>query len=142
VGQRKTVLVIPASANFIVTASGNTANAQLMATALGTNTSPDGLPWSQGLATDAQDSLLILVNVAAISGTTPAIVFGVDTLGDDGVWYRLASSTSITAINGQWIFTLAGQNSQSQEFGAKCRLAWTVAGTSPSVTFSATIFGK
>jgi hypothetical protein len=141
-GQRKTVLVIPGSANFTMSASGNTANAQLMASALGTNYTPDGLPWSRGLATDGQDSLLILVNIATISGASAAVTFGVDTLGDDGVWYRLASSLAVTTTGVAWVFTLAGQNSQSQEFGATCRLAWAITGTSPSVTFSACIFGK
>lgn len=139
-GQRKTVLVIPASANFSVTASGNTVtNAQALAAAIGTNFAPDGVPFSAGLATDAQDSLLILCNVTSITATN--VQFAMDTLGDDGVWYQLTTPATLTTAGQQYVFTLAGQNSQSNEFGARCRLRWVVTGAG-TVVFSSTIFGK
>ena len=138
-GQRKTVLNIPAAANFTVTASGQTTDAQFMATALGTNTTGDGLPWASGLAVDAQDSLLILCNITSMTATN--VQFVIDTLGDDGVWYPLTAPTTLTAAGQKYIFTLAGQNSQSNEFGARCRLRW-VLGSVGNVVFSGTIFGK
>ena len=139
-GQRKTVLNIPASAAFTVTASGDTVtNAQALATALATPFAPDGQPFSNGLSVDAQETLLILFNVTTITATS--IQFLIDTLGDDGVWYPLTTAVSLTAAGQKYIFTLAGQNSQSNEFGVKCRLRWVVNGAG-SVTFSGTIFGK
>lgn len=138
-GQRKTVLNIPAASNFSVTTNGQTTDAQFMATALGTNTSPDGLPWSAGLATDAQETLLILMNLTSITATN--VTFFIDTLGDDSVWYPLCNSAPLTGALQKYVFTLAGQNSTSQEFGARVRLRWVVSGVG-TVMFSGTIFGK
>lgn len=139
-GQRKTVLNIPASAAFSITASGDTVtSAQALSAALGHQSAPDGVPFNQGLAVNAQDVLLVLVNVLTDAATS--IQFFIDTLGVDGVWYAIANSTALVGSAQQWVKTLAGDNSSSSEFGQTVRLRWVLVGAG-AVVFSASIFGK
>lgn len=78
---------------------------------------------------------LLLIDITAVSGTTPTIDFVVQTR-IAGIWVALpnvtiAQKTTVTS------FATALTNT-----GKEIRLSWTVGGTSPSFTFSSTYLGK
>lgn len=85
--------------------------------------------------------LAVDINISAVSGTTPSIQFFVDRKGGDGVYYQIYNSTSLTTTG--VVSTSVGAGcATAQAFGTTARLRWTIAGTSPSFTFSASIIGK
>jgi len=96
---------------------------------------------SATLAVGAYREMLVAVNVSAVAGTSPTLTLAVDSLGADGVWYTLWTSASITAV-GQTIASLGVEAPTNTAFGASVRLRWTIGGTTPSFTFSASIIGK
>lgn len=85
--------------------------------------------------------LLVAANVTAVAGTTPTLAFALDNLGADGVWYTLWTSAAVTAV-GQTVAHLGVGAATNVAFGATVRLRWTISGTTPSFTFSASIIGK
>jgi len=85
--------------------------------------------------------LLVAANVTAVAGTTPTLTFALDSLGADGVWYTLWTSAAVTAV-GQTVAHLGVGAATNVAFGATVRLRWTIGGTTPSFTFSASIIGK
>ena len=103
--------------------------------------SPQNDPYGGGLPVGGFDDLSVDVSVTALTGGGASVQFWIDRLGTDGVWYPIANSAVLTAP-GVFSTTLAAQNSQSQSFGKICRLRWVVAGTTPSITLSASIIGK
>ncbi len=96
---------------------------------------------SATLAVGAYRELLVTVNVSAVAGTSPTLTLALDSLGADGVWYTLWTSAAITAV-GQTIASLGIEASTNTAFGASVRLRWTIGGTTPSFTFSASITGR
>src|SRR5690348_3724145 len=89
----------------------------------------------------------IVINVTAVSGTTPAVVFKLQ--GQDpvsGVWYDVADAT-LASINatGQYklvvhpaITPVTGTSAKASNLlPGTFRLAYTITGTTPSFTFSA-----
>jgi len=96
---------------------------------------------SATLAVGGDRELLVAVNVSAVAGTTPTLTLAVDTLGADGVWYTLWTSASITAV-GQTLASLGVEAAINTAFGTSVRLRWTIGGTTPSFTFSASITGS
>lgn len=78
---------------------------------------------------------LLLVNVTAISGTSPTFDVNYQISPDNGVtWYPMYTTTSQTAV-GKTGKTLAA--SQGSSLGNLVRLEFVVGGTTPSVTFDA-----
>jgi len=126
-GMRSGVLKIPVGT--VVTASSSSL-------ALSGN-NPMDVPYENGLPVEAFDVLSVDISVAAVAGTS--ISFFYDRQGMDGVWYTVYSTGPI-APGAATSFTLAGQNSASQEFGFIGRFRWTLIGT--SATISASITGK
>lgn len=91
---------------------------------------------------DENQQLEVNINVTAVSGTgTPTLVCIVEGQDPAGNWYPLWTSSSITA---------AGDTSQAIGAGLQTdvvvppiiRFRWTITGTTPSFTFSATIIAK
>lgn len=96
---------------------------------------------SASLAVSQYRELAVDVNVTALSGTTPTIQYFVDRLGADGNFYTVWSSASITAT-GTASTSIGAGCATNAAFGTAVRLRWTVGGTTPSVTFSASLVGK
>jgi hypothetical protein len=66
--------------------------------------------------------------ITASSGTTPTLDVRLETTVDGTTWYTVGSFSQKT-----------GNGSDAKAFGPlgdKCRWAWTIAGTTPSFTFS------
>ncbi len=85
--------------------------------------------------------LLVAANVTAVAGTTPTLTLALDSLGADGVWYTLWTSTAVTAV-GQTVAHLGVGAATNVAFGATVRLRWTIGGATPSFTFSVSMIGK
>lgn len=96
---------------------------------------------SGNLAVDAYTEIAVDINITAVSGTSPTLNLFVDRLGADGIWYPIWSSTQQTAV-GQVSTSIGAGMLVAQGFGATVRLRWTIGGTTPSWTFSASIQGK
>ncbi len=81
------------------------------------------------------------VDLTAISGTSPTLTLFIERPGPDGNWDAIWSPTALTAVGGA-----------STDIGPGCttpavitsllRLRWVLAGTTPSVTFSASVVGR
>lgn len=85
------------------------------------------------LIPDSADYLSVLVDVTAVSGTSPSNTFSVEWSNDGTNWAQGDTADSFTAI------TAAGKKVKAfQVKGQQARLVWTITGTSPSFTFSAT----
>jgi len=96
---------------------------------------------SGDLPVDSFSELALDINISAVSGTTPTIQFFVDRKGNDGIYYVIYTGSSINST--QSITTSFGAGmTQSVSFGTTVRLRWTIGGTTPSFTFSASIIGK
>lgn len=78
------------------------------------------------------------VSVTALSGTSPQIQFTWERKGSDGVYYPLWTSAAFTAP-GTASITFGPGAGVPQAVGLTGRLSWAVTGTSPSVTFSASV---
>ena len=90
---------------------------------------------------DNFDQLAIDINVSAISGTGPTITFIYQRKGADGVYYSIWIPTAISTVSAvSTSIGIGGPTNHSVGFIG--RLQWTVAGTGPSVTFTASIYGK
>lgn len=85
------------------------------------------------------------INITAVSGTSPTLIFTFERKGADGVYYPVWTSASLNAT-GQTSASLgagmSGTNGTALSFGAVGRLRWTITGTSPSYTLSISIIGK
>src|SRR5262249_33825008 len=77
-------------------------------------------------------NLELLVDVTAVSGTSPSMTISVEWSQDGGTTFAQADpADAMTAM------TAAG--TKVKEFSAKapvCRVVWTITGTTPSFTFS------
>jgi hypothetical protein len=80
------------------------------------------------------------INISAVSGTSPTIQFFIDRKDIFGNYFTIWSSSTASAATmmGTSIGAFATIN---QALGATVRLRWTIGGTSPSFTFSASIIG-
>lgn len=79
------------------------------------------------------ENLAVMVNVTAVSGTTPNCTFTVEWSNDGTSWAQADSADTFTAITatGNKVKTFAVK-------GVMARLVWTITGTTPSFTFSST----
>ena len=114
-----TVDVVLNQASAAQTANGNTAN----------------------LSVSQYHELAVGVNITAVTGTSPSMTLNVDTLGADGIWYTIYTSSAQTAA-GAVVTSIGAGLATNQSFGQTIRLRWTITGTTPSFTFSASILGK
>lgn len=86
-----------------------------------------------------------LTVTAFTGGTSPSVTFFVDRLAADGLWYRMWTSTGITAAGstssnigpGQ-----AGTGNVAAVLTGTARFGWSFIGTPTSVTFSASVIGR
>lgn len=76
------------------------------------------------------------INVTALKGTKPTLVVHLEQQDANGVWHRIRSSEEVTAV-GAYSFGMGpgAANGTVLVSGTKCRLAWTITGTKPVVTF-------
>jgi hypothetical protein len=82
-------------------------------------------------STDGADSLEGFLAVTAASGTTPTLDVRLETSVDGGTtWSTVAAFAQATAIS--------TKNKVFGPLGDSCRWAWTIAGTTPSFTFTIT----
>lgn len=80
------------------------------------------------------DEALVFLNVTAASGTSPTLNVKVQTKDPNGDWYDLVSFTQATAA--------AKEAKPVTVYGETLRIAYTVAGTTPSFTFTVTAIAK
>jgi hypothetical protein len=80
-------------------------------------------------------SVIVYTRITAISGAGASLTVALEDNPDGGsVWYPLAADTARTAVG-----TYALRVPASTPFGTGLRLVYTLAGTSPSVTFQCQI---
>jgi hypothetical protein len=85
--------------------------------------------------------LAVDVSITAVSGTTPSATFSVDRQGADLLWYTVYTSAAQTVAG--TLSTSVGVGAVTNTaFGDTVRLRWTITGTTPSFTFTASIKGK
>ena len=95
---------------------------------------------SGDFAVDTFDQLGIDINFTVNSGT-PSVTFTYSRKGLDGVYYPIWTSTAQTAT--AKVSTSIGLGAATNHsVGAIGRLDWAVTGTTPNVTFTATVYGK
>lgn len=85
--------------------------------------------------------LTVDVDVTALAGTSPTITPYVQRLGADGVWYPLWTGTTLSAT-GTVSTSIGAGLATNQSFGGTVRFGYTIAGTTPSITLSASMQGK
>ena len=93
--------------------------------------------------TAAVTTVVVAINVTAVSGTSPTLNAYLEVLGSDNVWYPVwKTGTAITAA-GQTV-AVAGPVSSTNPaaWTSHARLRLEVGGTTPSFTLSATVFGN
>ncbi len=106
-----------------------------VASAARTTTGDSGYIALPAGALTGQDTLSLLVDVTAQSGTTPTLDLAVEWSLDGGVTFAAAEPAD--AFNQ----IAAATPTTVKSFGAKgtgYRIVWTIAGTTPSYTFSIT----
>ncbi|MGI8828036.1 MAG: hypothetical protein ACR2JC_20885 [Chloroflexota bacterium] len=93
--------------------------------------------------------LVAFVQVTAVSGTSPQLNVFLDASPDGGsTWVQVAQlGPANIAATGAYLVTLtpggaAGGSVISTGFGDTIRIRWTIAGTTPSFTFSVLAVGK
>lgn len=86
--------------------------------------------------------LAVDINISAVSGTSPSATFFVDRKGADGIYYNIYSSGAKTTTGTVSTSIGAGGAATNSAFGNVIRFRWTITGTTPSFTFSASIIGK
>lgn len=79
------------------------------------------------------EHLSILVDVTAVTGTSPSCTFSVEWSNNGSTWATADTADSFTAIT-----AISKKVKTFQAKGLYARLVWTITGTSPSFTFSAT----
>lgn len=79
--------------------------------------------------TNQAKSLEAFLTVTAASGTTPTLDVRLETSVDAGATWRTVASLAQITVAG-------ARNGVLGPLGDQCRWAWTIAGTTPSFTFS------
>lgn len=89
-----------------------------------------GQSTKQDIGTD--DEISILLDVTAVSGTSPSMTVSVEWTHDGSTWFAADTADTFTAI------TAAKKTVKNFTVkGLGFRLVWTITGTTPSFTFSA-----
>lgn len=90
------------------------------------------------------DAINIDFNASAVTGTTPSLTLTWQRKGADGVYYTLWTATALTAAGsasitiGKGYGYLSGTNIPAG-IGGVGRLVWTITGTTPSFTSTASV---
>jgi hypothetical protein len=103
----------PLSGTFLASAARTTSGSQELAPGLGDF-----------------DRHAIVINVTAVSGTTPTLDFFLEDSVDGTIWPVLGTTPQITAAG---VFAIRN----SAAACSRMRLRWVIGGTTPSFTFSA-----
>ena len=85
--------------------------------------------------------IILDINITAVSGTSPVIQFFIerkDANGNYNIIYQPASINTVSVLPQ----TIGPLGSTKESLGSTIRLRWTITGTTPSFTFSASIVGK
>jgi hypothetical protein len=92
---------------------------ELTAASASVNSQPhDGEPY---------DKAILYVDVTAVTGTTPALIVGLETSPDGGTtWYSLGNGASISSVT--------KQRQVYENIGKLVRVAATISGTTPAFT--------
>lgn len=85
-------------------------------------------------------ALAVDVNLSALVGDT-TIIFIWQRKGNDGVYYTLYTSPTLAAADTVSLSIGAGL-ATNLYFGLEGRLTWTIAGSTPSATFSVSVIGQ
>ena len=97
---------------------------------------------SNALLVRQTPTLAVDINVSAVSGTSPTLNFVLERLGAVGVWYSVGWAPSqITAV-GTASTSVGPGCATNAVLTGQVRLRWTIGGTTPSFTFSASIIGR
>lgn len=87
---------------------------------------------STAFAVGTRETLAVLVNVTAVSGTSPSLTVNVEWSDDGTNWFVADPADAFTAI------TAAGKKVKVFSVkGLSARLNYTISGTTPSFTFAA-----
>jgi hypothetical protein len=111
---------------------------------------PSGAQAASNAGTSFSTSLIgsLAVDITLTSftgGSSPAVTYFVDRLGNDGVWYRIWTSTAastatvITASIGPGI---TGTGNASAVLTGTARFGWSSTGSPTAITFSASVSGR
>lgn len=87
------------------------------------------------LSGDPGDSLALLLNVTAVSGTTPTLVVSVEWSHDGAVWAPGEVADAFTSVN-----ATGAKAKTFQVKGPYYRIVWTIGGTIPSFTFTVSAY--
>lgn len=93
------------------------------------------------LQINAFGALAVDVAITAVSGTSPNLTIFLERQGADGSWYAIWAPTAITAA-GTASTSVGPGCSTAEVLTNTVRLRWEVTGTSPSFTFSVSIWGR
>lgn len=85
--------------------------------------------------------LAIDVNVTAVAGTTPSLVFTLKRVGSDGIYYSIWTSASLIAVSTASASLGVGA-ATNVAFGDLVQLSWAITGVSASFSWTASIKGK
>ena len=89
---------------------------------------------SGAFETGALDSIILMIDVTAVSGTSPSMTVNVEWSHDGSTWFVADTADTFTA------FTAAAKRAKRFDVkGTRFRLNSAVTGTSPSFTYSATV---
>lgn len=95
---------------------------------------------SADFAVDTFDQLAIDINFTVNSGT-PSVIFTYSRKGLDGVYYPIWTGTAQT-VSAKVSASIGLGGPVNHSVGAVGQLSWAVTGTTPNVTFTATVYGK
>lgn len=81
------------------------------------------------------------VDVTATSGVGQSLILHIERQGADGIWYPIYTSPSMSAV-GKASTSIGQGMTVGQSIGSTLRMRYTITGTTPSFTFSASLVGK
>lgn len=79
------------------------------------------------------DNVAVLLNVTAVSGTSPSCTFTIEWSNDGTTFAQADTADTFTAIT-----AVSNKVKSFPVKGVYARLVWTITGTTPSFTFAAT----
>lgn len=91
------------------------------------------------LSTGVNRYLAVDVDVTAVSGTAPTLTLRLERQGEDGVWYDTGWAPPAVTAAGVVSASVGPGCTTNVVLTDNVRLRWTVGGTSPSFTFSASL---
>jgi hypothetical protein len=87
-----------------------------------------------------EDSLSLLVNVTAVSGTGATMVVTLEGKDEDGAYATLATLAGITAVS-KVAASFGPETANPTSLPGTLRLTFTITGTTPSFTFPYSAYG-